>query len=127
MPLTIEITSDFMCPWCLIAESRLHRAIAQLGPAADIQMVWRPFELNPTMPEMGIDRTTYRTTKFGCWEYSQQLDAQTIQAAQADGIQFRYDWLRRDLARVRHGVRQHIDPSLANPRRDAAIRADYRR
>ena len=91
MPLTIEITSDFMCPWCLIAESRLHRAIAQLGPAADIQMVWRPFELNPTMPEMGIDRTTYRTTKFGSWEYSQQLDAQTIQAAQADGIQFRYD------------------------------------
>jgi predicted DsbA family dithiol-disulfide isomerase len=33
------------------------------------------------MPAAGIDRQTYRTKKFGSWEYSQQLDAKTVQAA----------------------------------------------
>jgi predicted DsbA family dithiol-disulfide isomerase len=91
MNLTIEITSDFICPWCLVAETRLNRAIDQLSPAVDIQRVWHPFELNPNMPEMGTDRKTYRSNKFGSWEYSQELDAKTVQATQADDIGFRYD------------------------------------
>jgi predicted DsbA family dithiol-disulfide isomerase len=46
------------------------------------------------MPEAGIDRQTYRTKKFGSWEYSQQLDAKTVQAAANDGINFRYDLMQ---------------------------------
>jgi predicted DsbA family dithiol-disulfide isomerase len=91
MTLRIDITSDFICPWCLVAETRLNQAIAQLDPSIDIQRVWHPFELNPDMPEAGIDRKTYRTNKFGSWEYSQELDAKTVQATQNDGIAFRYD------------------------------------
>lgn len=91
MTLTIEITSDFICPWCLVAETRLNRAIAQLKPVVDIQRIWHPFELNPGMPALGIDRKTYRSQKFGSWEYSQQLDEKTIQATQGDAIAFRYD------------------------------------
>ena len=91
MTLTIEITSDFICPWCWVAETRLQRALAQLAPAVDVQWVWHPFELNPDMPAAGLDRRTYRTQKFGSWAYSQQLDAQTVQATQQDGLAFRYD------------------------------------
>ncbi|MGJ3248699.1 MAG: DsbA family oxidoreductase [Elainellaceae cyanobacterium] len=91
MTLTIEITLDFICPWCLVAETRLNKAIAQINSETEIQRIWHPFELNPGMPEMGIDRKTYRSKKFGSWEYSQQLDAKTIQATQNDGVEFRYD------------------------------------
>lgn len=91
MNLTIEITSDFICPWCLVAEKRLNKAIAQLNPSVNIQRIWYPFELNPDMPEMGMERKIYRSQKFGSWEYSQQLDAKTILATQDDGINFRYD------------------------------------
>jgi predicted DsbA family dithiol-disulfide isomerase len=91
MTLRIDITSDFICPWCLVAETRLNQAIAQLDPSIDIQRVWHPFELNPDMPEAGIDRKTYRSNKFGSWEYSQALDAKTVEATQNDGIAFRYD------------------------------------
>lgn len=91
MTLKIEITSDFICPWCLVAETRLKKAIEILHPSIPIQFVWHPFELNPTMPEAGIDRKTYRSNKFGSWEYSQLLDAKTIQATKDDGINFRYD------------------------------------
>jgi predicted DsbA family dithiol-disulfide isomerase len=107
--LTIEITSDFICPWCLVVDARLNRAIEQLNgqpeeaPAAalsklktpvEIKRIWYPFELNPTMPEAGMDRKTYRSNKFGSWEYSQFLDAQTIQATASDGIEFRYDLMQ---------------------------------
>jgi predicted DsbA family dithiol-disulfide isomerase len=68
----------------------LSEAIAQLNYPVDIQRVWHPFELNPDMPEAGIDRKTYRSNKFGSWEYSQVLDAKTVQSTH-DGIAFRYD------------------------------------
>jgi predicted DsbA family dithiol-disulfide isomerase len=91
MTLTIAITSDFICPWCLVAETRLNQAIEQLNSSVEIQKIWSPFELNPDMPEAGMDRKVYRSQKFGNWEYSQALDAKTMQATQADGIAFRYD------------------------------------
>ena len=91
MALTICITSDFICPWCLVAESRLNKAIEQLGSSIEIAQVWQPFELNPDMPEEGMDRKVYRSGKFGSWAYSQQLDAQTVQATQSDDVEFHYD------------------------------------
>ncbi|BAY47849.1 putatively similar to frnE protein [Scytonema sp. HK-05] len=94
MTLMIEITSDFICPWCLVVDRRLNRAIEQLKTPVEIQRIWYPFELNPTMPEAGMDRKTYRSNKFGSWEYSQKLDAQTMQAAMGDGIEFRYDLMQ---------------------------------
>lgn len=94
MTLTIEITSDFICPWCLVVDKRLNQAIKQLKTPIKIKRIWYPFELNPTMPEAGMDRKTYRSNKFGSWEYSQALDAQTMQAAIGDGIEFRYDLMQ---------------------------------
>jgi predicted DsbA family dithiol-disulfide isomerase len=101
MTLTIEMTSDFICPWCLVADTNLQKAItslssanAQLGNSVEMQRIWYPFELNPDMPEAGMDRKTYRTNKFDSWEYSQQLDAKTVQAGQANGIEFRYDLMK---------------------------------
>jgi RAQPRD family integrative conjugative element protein len=50
--------------------------------------------------------------------------------AQADPdarIHFRYDWLRRDLARVRSGIQAHIDAPRAEPRKVEPLRGDYRR
>jgi predicted DsbA family dithiol-disulfide isomerase len=94
MVLEIAITSDFICPWCLVADVRLKQAIQQLDSPITIQQVWYPFELNPDMPIAGMDRKIYRSQKFGSWEYSQSLDAKTVQATQADGIEFRYDLMK---------------------------------
>lgn len=94
MTLKVEITSDFICPWCLVADTRLNRAIAKLETSVEIERIWYPFELNPNMPEAGIDRKTYRTNKFGSWEYSLLLDAKTVQAGKEDGIEFRYDLMK---------------------------------
>lgn len=65
MPLTISITSDFICPWCLVLEARLNKAIDQINADIEIQWQWYPLELNPDMPEAGMDRKVYRSGKFG--------------------------------------------------------------
>lgn len=56
------------------------------------------------------------------------LVAQAEAQANPDArIRFRYDWLRRDLERVRAGIREHIDAPRAEPRKVEPLRGDYRR
>ena len=50
------------------------------------------------------------------------------QSADPDArIRFRYDWLRRDIAKVRNGVQAHIHRPLAEKLANAELDGDYRR
>ncbi len=62
--ITIEIVSDFACPWCYVGKHRLKKAIEQ-RPDLDIELHWRPFQLNPDMPREGRNRRDYYRNKFG--------------------------------------------------------------
>ncbi|MCP5408953.1 MAG: RAQPRD family integrative conjugative element protein [Chromatiaceae bacterium] len=42
-------------------------------------------------------------------------------------IRFQYDWLRQDLGRIQHGIREHIDAPRAEPRTFPPLHGDYRR
>ena len=61
--LTIEVVSDVVCPWCYLGEKRLELALAdEAGP---VELRWRPFQLDPTIPQGGLDRAEYMERKFG--------------------------------------------------------------
>jgi predicted DsbA family dithiol-disulfide isomerase len=62
--INIEIVSDFVCPWCLVGKRRLEKALEQ-RPDLDINLIWRPFQLNPDMPREGQNRRKYYLSKFG--------------------------------------------------------------
>src|SRR5882757_5504707 len=93
MPLTVEVISDVICPWCFIGKRRMEKAIAFL--AEPVQVRWLPFQLNPTMPRNGISRREYRIKKFGSWERSQELDARVIAVGKEEGIDFAFDRIER--------------------------------
>jgi predicted DsbA family dithiol-disulfide isomerase len=93
MPLTIDIISDVICPWCFIGKRRMEQAIAIYD--APVTVHWHPFQLNPTMPPEGVSRQEYRTKKFGSWERSQELDARVIAAGKEEGIDFAFDRIER--------------------------------
>ena len=42
-------------------------------------------------------------------------------------IRFQYDWLRRDLDRIRRGIDENINASRFEPRTFPPLRGDYRR
>src|SRR5438105_4012027 len=95
MPLTIEIDSDVICPWCYIGKRRLEAALGRLDGRREVRVLWRPFELNPGMPPEGIDRRAYRTAKFGGWERSLELDARVASVGSEVGIPFAFERILR--------------------------------
>lgn len=93
MPLSVDVISDVICPWCFIGKRRLEKAIVAHGGSAKVR--WHPYQLNPTMPQEGISRKEYRTKKFGSWERSQELDARVIAVGKDEGIDFNFNRIER--------------------------------
>ena len=63
-PITIDIYSDTICPWCYIGHNQLLSAINSASQFK-FDLVWRPFQLNPDMPVEGMERQQYLEVKFG--------------------------------------------------------------
>jgi predicted DsbA family dithiol-disulfide isomerase len=94
MTITIDVTSDVICPWCYVGKRRLEKAIAAAAEH-DVRVRWHPFQLNPQMPKAGMNRKEYRSAKFGSWERSLALDAQVAAAGKTEGILFAHDKMVR--------------------------------
>jgi predicted DsbA family dithiol-disulfide isomerase len=88
--VSIEVYSDVICPWCYVGKRRLERALAQLITVRS-EVIWRPFQLNPTMPKEGMDRTAYLEAKFGSLETFGRLEEHVLEAGATEGISFAFD------------------------------------
>ena len=84
--MRIDIYSDIVCPWCYVGKRRLERALTSVG--SDVHVVWRPFQLNPTMPSDGMGRTTYLKAKFGSLEAFGRMEEQLLAAGTEEQIPF---------------------------------------
>ncbi len=62
--VTIDVVSDVVCPWCFVGKRKLDAAL-KLVPELDVEVNWRPFQLDPTIPQGGISRHDYMAKKFG--------------------------------------------------------------
>lgn len=87
----IDIVSDVMCPWCFIGKKRFEKALRALGGEIDVEVHWRPFQLDPTLPREGKDRDTYLAEKFGGIERARELYRNIEEAGAGEGIPFRFD------------------------------------
>lgn len=88
--LKVDIVSDVMCPWCYVGQKRLEKAIAQV-PEVDVDIHWRPFQLDPTLPPEGKDRRQYLSEKFGGDERAKTIYQAIKDAGEAEGIPFDFD------------------------------------
>ena len=127
MRIQINLTSDFICPWCYIGEKLLARAIERLPTEVEVQLEWLPFELNPDMPSEGMDRRTYLSRKFGSSERIPAIQAQTVLAGRDDGATFDYQVIQRTpntfLAHRVSWLAQHEGKQRALV--EAAFQADF--
>ena len=92
--LPVTIYSDVICPWCYIGKRRFETALAAPGMPRELAISWRPFELNPDMPDAGMERAAYRAQKFGA-DKSAQLDQQMMETGREAGIHFAFDKMKR--------------------------------
>ena len=90
--MNITIWSDFACPYCYIGETRLQRAIEELGIKDDVQIDYRAFELDPT----ALKEVTTTTPERFAMKYRLSLEGAKEQIQQISdlgkelGIDFRY-------------------------------------
>jgi predicted DsbA family dithiol-disulfide isomerase len=94
-PMPIDYVADVVCPWCYIGWARLKATLA-LRPDIQSLIRWRPYQLNPELPEEGVDRKALMAAKFGDDPERMRAvqDALTQQAADA-GIELKPDQIEK--------------------------------
>lgn len=93
--LFVDVYSDVICPWCYVGKRRLERALQRMGDRVDVKVNWRPFQLNPTMPQQGMDRTVYLETKFGSLTVFNEMKQRLLEAGLEEQISFAFDKIAR--------------------------------
>lgn len=92
--IKLDIISDPICPWCYIGKANLDRALTA-HPDHPFEIEWHPFQLNPEMPEDGMDRRTYLETKFGGKEKAVEVYARVEEAAIAAGLKINFEAIKQ--------------------------------
>ena len=91
--IEIEVVSDVICPWCFLGKRRLDKAIGLLDDIK-VEVNWRPFFLDPTIPKEGMSRRTYMENKFGA-ERLKTIHDPLIAAGKEDGVPYEMDRITR--------------------------------
>jgi predicted DsbA family dithiol-disulfide isomerase len=95
--MLVEIYSDVVCPWCTIGKARFEKALAMIGPekAAQLEVVWRPYQLDPSAPKEPMPVAIGYAKKFGGPEKAAEIIANVTNVAAGEGITFRMDIAQR--------------------------------
>ncbi len=82
--MEIETYADVVCPWCLLARSRLDAALAAFD--GEVNVRWRAFQLYPDAPRVGRPLLPWLGERAGGTERARQTMAHVVALAEADGL-----------------------------------------
>lgn len=86
--MKVEIYSDVACPWCYIGERRFARALAALPAGDEVEVVFKPYQLDPDAPETAVPMAQYLTRRFN--ERVDVVLSRVTDTAASEGL--RMDW-----------------------------------
>lgn len=118
--MKIEVWSDVYCPFCYIAEARLAKALAKYQKGDQVELVFRSFELDPSLPvDQSYPARDYLALKYQLTQEQAQaqLDAIT-NLAKEEGLDFRFDqaWIpnsRKSHALLHLAIEQGLGRDMA--------------
>ncbi len=93
-PVQLDVISDTICPWCFIGKRRLEKAL-KARPDVAVDIRWRPYQLDPTIPPGGVDRREYLENKFGGPEKAQEIYDRIRAAGAEEDIPFAFEKIVR--------------------------------
>ncbi|MBI1823418.1 MAG: DsbA family oxidoreductase [Nitrospirae bacterium] len=93
--LNVDIVSDLVCPWCFIGKRHLEKALTLVSTSSELKLSWKPFELNPHLPQGGVNYHEYLSNKFGDEEEFQNVQHRVQEAAGSIGLHLEFDRIER--------------------------------
>ena len=112
----VEIWSDIVCPWCYIGKRRFERAVAELDGELAVDVVYRPFQLDPTAsPGSSMPVAEAYARKFGGPEQAQAVIDRVTTMAREAGIEFRMDRALRANTLLAHRLLWLAEPPCPIP------------
>lgn len=87
--MLVEIYSDVVCPWCYIGERRFAKALGSFTGADDVEVVFRPFQLDPDALSAPAPLLDSLRSKFG--PNARAMTERVSAAGAGEGIQFRWE------------------------------------
>ncbi|MFN4025408.1 MAG: DsbA family protein [Hyphomonas sp.] len=97
MTIAIEMVSDLVCPWCWLGLRRIEAAVAE-AQDVKVQLLFRPFELDPSIPAGGVDYKEYMAGRVSSPEGKERMATMRqalIDYGAAEDIPYRFDGMTR--------------------------------
>lgn len=82
--MKVEIYSDVACPWCYVGKRRFEQALETFERSAEVEVVFRPFQLEPDAPTTPRPLMRRLAEKFGPGAAAMAM--RVTDAAAEDGI-----------------------------------------
>ena len=102
-PIRVEVWSDVVCPWCYIGKRRFERAVEALRGEIDVEVVYRPYQLDPKAPPgTATPVVEAYARKFGGYDQAHAIIDRVTQMAAGEGVEFRMDRAVRANTRLAH-------------------------
>ncbi|ALL13425.1 DsbA family oxidoreductase [Caulobacter henricii] len=92
--MIVDVVADVVCPWCYLGWRRVKAALA-LRPDIDAKLIWRPYQLDPTLPEDGVDRKAYMAAKFKDPGSLKAVHQALMEGGSEDGITFNFEVIEK--------------------------------
>lgn len=136
--LTIDIYSDVVCPWCAIGYGQLSKALAELKGEIEAEVRWRPFELNPDMPQEGEEQEAHLQRKYGrSAEEGAAVRGRMKEIAESAGVSLSYEgegeappammWNTRDCHKLLAFALEQAGPEAQTALKLALFKAHFNR
>ena len=116
--------SDIACPWCFVGKRHLEKALESIEDY-EVLVNWKPFQLDPTIPETGIERDAYLKHKFGSLEQVQGMLDRLESVGSNAGI--RFDWMKRvpNTLRLHNLLHEATKENFGNDLKEAFFKAYF--
>jgi predicted DsbA family dithiol-disulfide isomerase len=91
--MKIEIWSDVMCPFCYIGKRKFEAALEQFENKANVEVVWKSFQLNPDMKTDPAKNITEYLAEIKGWSIQQakEMNAHVTNMAKEVGLHYDFD------------------------------------
>jgi predicted DsbA family dithiol-disulfide isomerase len=96
--LSVDVWSDIACPWCYVGKRRLEAALKRFEQAAEVEVTWHAFELDPSAPRVRDTTLSHAeriAKKYGVSvERARAMSQRLSETAAAEGLSFDFEHIR---------------------------------